>query len=50
MLIRCCENLFTESLPTNERLLCFRYSGFQASYHNSNEPPVFTEVANFLTS
>jgi hypothetical protein len=27
-------NLFTESLPSNERLLRLRYSGFQASYYN----------------
>jgi hypothetical protein len=28
-------NLFTESLPSNERLLWLRYSGFQASCHNN---------------
>jgi hypothetical protein len=27
-------NLFTEPLPSNERLLWLRYSGFQASCHN----------------
>jgi hypothetical protein len=31
---RCRGNLFTESLPNNERLLWLGYSGFQASYHN----------------
>jgi hypothetical protein len=33
--IRCRGNLFTESLPSIERLLWLRYSGFQASHHNS---------------
>jgi hypothetical protein len=32
--IHCCGNLFTESLPSNERLLWLCYSGFQASCHN----------------
>jgi hypothetical protein len=27
-------NIFTESLPGNERLFWLRYSGFQVSYHN----------------
>jgi hypothetical protein len=31
----CCRgNLFTESLPSNDRLLWFRYSGFQTLCHN----------------
>jgi hypothetical protein len=33
LFIRCCGNLFTESLPSNDRLLWLSYSGFQASYH-----------------
>jgi hypothetical protein len=33
--ILCCVNLFTEPLPSNERLLWLRYSGFQASCHNT---------------
>jgi hypothetical protein len=33
LLFRCRGNLFTESLPRNERLLCLRYSGFQVSGH-----------------
>jgi hypothetical protein len=32
-LIRCRGNLFTKLLPSNERLLCLHYSGFQASCH-----------------
>jgi hypothetical protein len=32
--IRCRVNVFTESLPSNERLFLFRYSGFRASCHN----------------
>jgi hypothetical protein len=31
-------NLFTGSLPSNERLLWLRYSGFQASCHNTLIP------------
>jgi hypothetical protein len=35
-LIICCRgNLFSESLPSNERLLWLRYSGFQAACHNT---------------
>jgi hypothetical protein len=34
LLIPCCGNLFTESLPSNERLLWFHYSSFQASFHS----------------
>jgi hypothetical protein len=37
LFIRCRGNLFTESLPSNERLLWLRYSGFQASCHNTLE-------------
>jgi hypothetical protein len=33
--IRCRGNLFTESLPSNERLLWLRYSDFQESCHNT---------------
>jgi hypothetical protein len=32
--IRCCGNLFTNSLTSNEHLLGLRYSGFQALCHN----------------
>jgi hypothetical protein len=32
--IRCCENLFTEPLPGNGRLLWLHYSSLQASCHN----------------
>jgi hypothetical protein len=34
LLIHCPGNLFTESLPSNKRLLWLHYSDFQASYHN----------------
>jgi hypothetical protein len=32
--IRCRGIMFTESLPSNKRLLCFHYSGFRASFPN----------------
>jgi hypothetical protein len=32
--IRCSGNVFTEPLPSNERLLWLHYSGLQASCHN----------------
>jgi hypothetical protein len=35
LLISCRGTLFTESLPSNERLIWLRYSGFQASCHNT---------------
>jgi hypothetical protein len=38
-------SLFTESLPSNERLLWLRYSGFQASCHNI--PKLSTNKSNF---
>jgi hypothetical protein len=34
LLIRCCGNVFTESLPSNKRLLWLHYSSFQVSCHN----------------
>jgi hypothetical protein len=33
--IRCRGNVFTESLPSNERLFWLHYSGFRASCHNT---------------
>jgi hypothetical protein len=37
LLICCRGNVFTESLPSNERRLWLRYSCFQASCHNINK-------------
>jgi hypothetical protein len=39
-------NLFIESLPSNERLLWLRYSGFQASCHNILY--IFKEIINYM--
>jgi hypothetical protein len=36
LFILCCGNLLTEPLPSNERLLWFRYYGFQGSCHSIN--------------
>jgi hypothetical protein len=33
--IRCRGNVFTESLPSNERIFWLHYSGFRESYHNN---------------
>jgi hypothetical protein len=46
--IRCRGNLFTESLPSNERLLWLRYCGFQALCHIINS--VFVCVVTACSS
>jgi hypothetical protein len=44
--IRWPQNLFTESLPGNERLPWLRYSGFQASFH-STLPNTLVQIVTF---
>jgi hypothetical protein len=39
LIVRCRRNVFTEMLPSNERLLWLYYSGFQASCHNMFKSP-----------
>jgi hypothetical protein len=36
LLIRCCGNMCTESLPNNELLFLFHCSGFRDSHHGPN--------------
>jgi hypothetical protein len=45
--IRCRWNVFTESLPSNERLFLIHYSGFRASRHSINRQHV---NAHYITS
>jgi hypothetical protein len=45
-----CGNLFTELLPSNERLLWLRYSGFQASCHSTSSFISATLVTQFLSN
>jgi hypothetical protein len=48
LFIPCRGNLFTESLPSNERLLWLHYSGFQASCHNIINNVIFIEFQVLL--
>jgi hypothetical protein len=45
---RCRRNLFTESLPSNERLLWIRHFGFQASCHTINYRTKHWHIFNLL--